>query len=314
MPTPKDLLVGSTGFVGQNLAAAHPFAASCHSSDVSAHYGTTPDLCVYAGVPAAMFLANADPAADLAVMAAARENIRRIAPKRLVLISTIAVYADSRGKTESDAPQPDEQLPAYGKNRLQLEQWVRCDHPDALIVRLPALYGKALKKNFLYDLQTLAPAMLRAEKYAELAAKSELVKTSYLPGAPGFYKQADTADKAALRRFFEGNDFNALAFTDSRSRYQFYPLSRLWSDIETALAAGLELLHLATPPLTAGAVYTAVTGKTDWQNELAKPPFAYDLRTEHAALLGGQNGYLCTEAEELAAIQAFLKGQTAQSI
>ena len=71
----KDLLVGSTGFVGGNLAAKHAFAAVCHSTDIAAQFGAKPDLCVYAGVPAAMFLANADPDADLAVMAAARENL-----------------------------------------------------------------------------------------------------------------------------------------------------------------------------------------------------------------------------------------------
>ena len=53
-----DLLVGSTGFVGGNLLAKHTFAAACHSSDITAQYGTRPDLCVYAGVPAAMFLAK----------------------------------------------------------------------------------------------------------------------------------------------------------------------------------------------------------------------------------------------------------------
>lgn len=36
--------------------AAHTFAAVCHSTDIAAQYGTAPDLCVYAGVPAAMFL------------------------------------------------------------------------------------------------------------------------------------------------------------------------------------------------------------------------------------------------------------------
>lgn len=50
-----DLLVGSTGFVGGNLTAKHTFTAVCHSSDIAAQYGTRPDLCVYAGVPAAMF-------------------------------------------------------------------------------------------------------------------------------------------------------------------------------------------------------------------------------------------------------------------
>ncbi len=300
-----DLLVGSTGFVGGNLAAKHMFAAACHSSDIAAQYGTAPDLCVYAGVPAAMFLANADPEADLAVMRAARENLRKIAPKELVLISTIAVWPDSRSKYEDDTPAADG-LPAYGKNRLQLEQWVREDFPAALIVRLPALYGLGLKKNFLYDLHTITPAMLRPEKYSELAAKSTLVASAYTPADNGFYKLNGTADPAALRAFFAGNDFNALAFTDSRSRYQFYNLGRLWSDIEKARAANLTLLHLCTPPIAAAEVYTAVTGKT-WCNELAKPPFDYDLRSRYAEILGGSGEYLCSKQEELDDITRFLR-------
>lgn len=292
-----DLLVGSTGFVGGNLLAKHTFAAECHSSDITAQYGTRPDLCVYAGVPAAMFLANADPEADLAVMRAARENIRQIAPKRLVLISSIAVLADSRGVYEDSPAQDTEGLPAYGKNRLQLEHWVREDFPDALIVRLPALYGAGIRKNFLFDLHTITPAMLRPEKYSELAAKSPLVKSAYTLADNGFYKLNGTADSAALRAFFAANDFNALAFTDARSRYQFYNLGRLWSDMEAARAADVKLLHLCTPPVSAAEVYTAVTGKADWHNELPKPPFDYDLRSRHAALLGGSGDYLCTKQQ-----------------
>ena len=302
----KDLLVGSTGFVGGNLAAKHAFAAVCHSTDIAAQVGAKPDLCVYAGVPAAMFLANADPDADLAVMAAARENLRQIAPKQLVLISSIAVYADSRGKDEQSPMTPDG-LPAYGRNRLQLERWVREDYPNALIVRLPALYGIGLKKNFLFDLHTITPAMLKPEKYNELAEKFPLVKTGYTLADNGFYKLNGTADKTALKDFFAGNDFNALAFTDSRSRYQFYNLGRLWQDIEAARAAGLTMLHLCTPPISAAEVYTAVTGKADWTNELPKSPFDYDLRSRYAAVLGGSGDYLCTKEEELDDVTNFLR-------
>ena len=302
----KDLLVGSTGFVGGNLAAKHAFAAVCHSTDIAAQFGAKPDLCVYAGVPAAMFLANADPDADLAVMAAARENLRQIASKQLVLISSIAVYADSRGKDEQSPMTPDG-LPAYGRNRLQLERWVREDYPNALIVRLPALYGIGLKKNFLFDLHTITPAMLRLEKYSELAAKSPLVKSAYTLADNGFYKLNGTADPAALRTFFAANDFNALAFTDTRSRYQFYNLGRLWSDMEAARAADVKLLHLCTPPVSAAEVYAAVTGKADWHNELPKPPFDYDLRSRHAALLGGSGDYLCTKQQELDDITRFMR-------
>lgn len=302
---PDTVLVGSTGFVGGNLLAAYPFDAAYHSTDVQNGFGRDNGLVVYAGVPAAMYLANADPAADLAVMAAARENLRRLAPKKVVLISSICVFADSRGKTEADEPTP-EGLAPYGANRLQLERWVREDWPDALIVRLPALYGKGLKKNFLYDLHTITPALLRPDKYRQLAAESELVRISYEDAGNGFYKLSGKADPAALRAWFAAAPFNALAFTDSRSVYQFYDLARLWRDIRTALDADLRVLHLATPPLSAARVYEAFTGKT-FTNHLPGAPFDYDLRTRYAALLGGAGEYLCTEPECLTAVCDFLK-------
>ena len=183
------------------------------------------------------------------------------------------------------------------------------DFPGALIVRLPALYGKGLKKNFLYDLHTLTPALLKPEKYAELAAQSALVAAGYEDGRNGFYRLSGRVDAAELRAFFAANGWNALAFTDSRSKYQFYPLARLWRDIETALAAGLTVLNLTPPPVSAAEVYAHLTGSV-WQNHLAAAPFDYDLRSRHAALLGGQGGYLCTKEEELAEIAAFMKGWT----
>lgn len=299
------VLVGSTGFVGGNLMASHRFDAVYHSTDIEKGFAQPNGLVVYAGVPAAMFLANADPAADLAVMKKARENLQKLRPQRVVLISSIAVYRDSRGKTE-ESPMETEGLSAYGANRLQLEQWVRQDFPDALIVRLPALYGRGLKKNFLYDLRTLTPAMLKADKYAQLAQQSELVKNGYSDGGNGFWKLNGKVDEQELRAFFEQNDFNALAFTDSRSMYQFYDLSKLWGHIQKALDAGLTLVNLTTPPVSAAEVYRAATGKS-FANHLAKEPFDYDLHSIYASVLGGRDGYLCTKEEELASVVEFLK-------
>ena len=111
----KELLVGSTGFVGGNLKRLHEFHAVCHSADIAQHFGSRPELCVYAGIPAAMFLANSAPEEDLQVMRQARENLRRIAPAHVVLISTIAVYGDSRQKNETHQP---DAVSAYGKNRF----------------------------------------------------------------------------------------------------------------------------------------------------------------------------------------------------
>ncbi len=302
----EKVLVGCTGFVGGNLAADGDFTQHYHSVNVAEGFGKENDLVVYAGVPAAMFLANQDPEADLAVMRAARENLRKLNAREVVLISSICVYADSKGKTEVDEPTA-EGLPAYGANRLQLEQWVREDFPNACIVRLPALYGRGLKKNFLYDLHTLTPALLRPEKYENLAAQSALVKESYVDANNGFYKLSGTQDTAVLRAFFAENDFNALCFTDARSMYQFYDLRRLWADIARARAAGCTLVNLATPPCSAAEVYAAVTGKTDFTNTLAAPPFDYDMQTAHAAVFGEEGGYLCTKEAELASIVRYMK-------
>lgn len=302
----KDLLVGSTGFVGGNLLKSHEFYSRCHSSDIKDYFGSSPELCVYAGVPASMVLANSNPDADMDVIREARENIRGIQPKKLVLISSIAVYKDSRGYDE-DSTIIDEGLSAYGRNRLKLEKWIREDFDDVLIIRLPALFGVGLKKNFLYDLHTITPQMLKADKYQELAIKNKAVAEGYTLKDNGFYVLNNKADNHVLRDFFQSNDYNALYFTDSRSRYQFYNLLRLWKDIMIGLDHDLNLLNLSTPPVTAIEVYETITGKDDWKNELEAIPFDYDMRTKYAELYGGTDGYLCTQEEEIQEIKEFME-------
>ena len=301
----KDLLVGATGFVGGNLRQLRSFSAECHSSDVKEYYGSRPECCIYAGVPAAMFLANTAPEQDLEVMKAARENLRMIRPERVVLISTIAVFGDSRGKDETAVPDAES---AYGRNRFQLEQWVREDHAAVTVIRLPALYGRGLKKNFLYDLHRIVPAMLMADKYAELSAQSSLVKSSYIPGANGFYAMKTDCDFPALREWFAASSFNSLCFTDSRSRFQFYHLARLWRDISTALHEKLPLVHLCTPPVSAAEVYQAVRHQSGWSNEIpGRQPFDYDLRSLYAEAFGGSDGYLCSRDAEMREIADFME-------
>lgn len=302
---PTDALVGYTGFVGTNLARSHKFTRMYNSKSIEEAFGTHPGLLVYSGVPSAMFLANDNPEADLSIMRDARENIRRIGPERVVLISSIAVYADSRGKDE-DSEMNADGLPAYGRNRLLLEEWVREDHPNATIVRLPALYGEGLKKNFIYDLINITPALLKPEKYEELSVREPLVGASYADAGNGFMKLKSDADLEALRSWFADQDFNAMSFTDSRSRFQFYDLGNLWDDISSALDHDIKLLNLATPPVTASEVYQHVNGK-EWVNELAAVPFDYDMRTKHADAYGGADGYLCTRDDELAQLKAYIE-------
>lgn len=302
-----EFLVGYTGFVGSNLAAGHSFDGLYNSKNIAQAYGKRPDLLVYAGVRAEMFLANHDPEADLANLRQAADNIARIAPKRLALISTISVYDAPRGADE-DTPIDRTKLTPYGANRRWLEEWVEAHVPDHLIVRLPALYGRGLKKNFLYDYIHYLPPMLTAAKRAELGAAEPLIAESYLPQGNGFYKcrPVEGAERAALKAAFRRTGFSALNFTDSRSRYQFYGLSGLWEDVSRGLELGLTKLNLATQPVSAGEVYRYLTGEA-FVNELDKPPFDYDFRTKHAAALGGADGYLQDRDQVLAGIRSFVE-------
>jgi hypothetical protein len=302
---PKTLLVGDTGFVGSNLASQYPFTATANSATVATSYGTAPDLCVYAGVRSEKFLANSAPEQDYEQIEAAIENIRRIEARRLVLVSTIDVYHTPLAVNES-SPVDTAGLHPYGLHRYRLEEWVASHVPEHLIVRLPALFGKGIKKNFIYDLINVIPALLKEEKYRELAARDILIRDSYVRQDNGFYKMAVSGDveRRRLKSAFEAAGFSALNFTDSRARFQFYHLAYLWKHIQIALAAGLRVLNLATEPLSAAEVYQTVRG-TVFCNELSTPPPRYDFRTQHAALFNGSNGYVFNRQQVLADIAAF---------
>lgn len=158
------ILVGHTGFVGSNLLEAADFDACYNSKNILEAYGSKPELLVYAGVPAAKFLANRNPGLDMACINQAKQNISCISPDNLILISTIDVFSNPVNVDE-DAEISLAGLHAYGKNRYMLEKWVREEYPEALIVRLPALFGKKLKKNFLYDMLHPVPKMLAKETF-----------------------------------------------------------------------------------------------------------------------------------------------------
>ena len=153
-------LVGYTGFVGSNIyeAAGENILAVYNSKNIEEAYGTNPDLLIYAGLRAEKYLANNAPEKDMELIIQAEENIAKINPKKLVLISTIDVFKNPIGADENTAIDT-ENLHAYGYNRYQLELWVREKYPNALIIRLPGLFGKNIKKNFIYDYINLIPFM-----------------------------------------------------------------------------------------------------------------------------------------------------------
>ena len=299
------ILVGYTGFVGSNIASNHNFDAIFNSKNISHSFGLKPDLCIYAGIPSEKFIAEKNPDADLGIIYNAINNIKRIQPRQLVLISTIDVYprpfdVDENSEIEIVHTHP------YGLHRFYLEQWVKDNLSNYLIIRLPALFGKNIKKNFIFDLINIVPSILSETKYLELSGISSLIKESYSFYKDGFYKCIVNSDQqTALKSKFQMLDFSALNFTDSRISYQFYNLSYLWSHINIALDRGLSLLNLAVEPVRVDELYWALKGE-QFINEINEHIPNYDFKTRFAELFDGKNGYIFHKEKVVSDIYKFV--------
>lgn len=285
-------LVGYTGFVGSNLAKSFKFDGLYNSKNIVEAYGTNPDLLVYSGVPAEKFLANNNPEKDLKIIRNAFDNIKKINPKRVVLISTIDVYKNPINVDENASIDIEGLLP-YGFNRYQLEKMVEENFENHLIVRLPGLYGENIKKNFIYDLINVIPSLLTEEKYNELLEKDNFINGYYIKQDNGFYKciSLNENQRKNLKEYFNKIGFSALNFTDSRSIFQFYNLSYLWEHINLASSAGIKKLNLATEPILISELYSYIK-EENFNNELTKEPFNYDYRTKYEYVFKGKSGYI----------------------
>lgn len=301
-----EALVGYTGFVGSNIIKSHKFDCLYNSKNIEDAFDSQFDLLVYSGVKAEKFLANKFPKEDMEHIKGAIDNIKKINPKKLVLISTTDVYDKTYDVNELTSIGTNN-FNTYGLDRFFLEQWVEQNIKDYMIVRLPALYGINLKKNFIFDLINLIPAMLNENKFNELNVNNKLSKY-YQRQINGFYKliELDSNEREYLKQYFNNNDFNALNFTDSRAMFQFYNLDYLWQHIELGLKNNIKKLNIVTEPIVASELYKLIKGK-EFINEINDNFQRYNINTIYDNIFGGKNGYIFDKAFILSDIEKFIK-------
>jgi len=309
-----NIIVGYTGFVGSNICRQHTFDGAYNSKNVTESYGSNPDLCVYAGVRAEKFTADMFPQQDLVHINETLSSIQKINPEKLVLISTVDVIPSPQEKdVYEDTPYKTDKLTPYGQNRLYLENEVRKLYPAALVVRLPALFGEGLKKNFIYDLINYIPAMLKKTKFEELYAQAPQLGDFYKEDGNGFFRLKTNIsfdDKSMLKALFEKLGFSALNFTDSRSKFSFYNLEYLWEHVKILLDNEIKLAHMATEPVSAGEVYLAVHGK-HFVNETMPQPFDYSFfKTRLARLFGRREDYVFDKSMVISEVVNFINNKT----
>lgn len=306
-------LIGDTGFVGGVLARQVAFAKAYNSRTIDLIQGERFGALVCAGAPAAMWAANANPEGDRANLQRLASHIESASAGRLILISSIAVLDDvAAGYTEADARY--ETLEAYGRNRRELELRVM-EHPEAIVIRLPALFGPGLKKNFIFDIMNPIPSFLKTDRYQQIYASLGVDERVTMDRFFSFDAELqmhkldragldDSGKRQELEAAFDRGGFAATAFTNSESEYQYYNLERLKNDIETCVEQGIKVLHICSEPLRAGDLHEALTGKA-FRN--AGPPvWKEDMRTMHGRAFGRNGPHLYGRGEVIEELRNFV--------
>jgi len=146
----RTALIGHTGLVGSNLLRQARFSDCFNSKNIESIVGREFDLVVCAGAPAVKWLANREPAADLANLERLMWCLEGVRAREFILISTVDVFPVPVHVHEY-SPIDENQQHAYGRHRYLLERLVASQFSAATIVRLPGLFGPGLKKNVIFD-------------------------------------------------------------------------------------------------------------------------------------------------------------------
>lgn len=310
----KSALIGYTGFVGSNLKNQYIFSDLYNSKNYLELKDTEYDTVVCAGIPAAMWMANKNPDQDLKLINDLLDVIKTMKVKYFVLISSIAVYKSPVININEDSKQFENNI-AYGKNRRYAETVIQNKFNNYSIIRLPALFGNNLKKNFLYDLKNQEPAFLTEAKLAEIKkslSESEqdfLAKYYIFDERKNMYvfsKELAIKDSAReqIIKILNIANFTALNFTNSESFYQFYSLNNLWKDINIAIENNIKELNICSEPLQASDIAKKFFN-IDLTNDNGQVPFNYDMHTKYAGLWNKTGNYQYSKNDILAELEKF---------
>lgn len=154
-PGPASALFGHTGLVGTTLRRTLKFEHCFNSQNLDEARGGVFSNVVFCSMPAVKWLANKEPEKDLQVLQQLKDALASITCDQFILISTIDVYQPpNSGLDESAATEAlsNSALHPYGKHRALLEEFVCTQFSNHCIIRLPALFGLHLRKNYVYDL------------------------------------------------------------------------------------------------------------------------------------------------------------------
>lgn len=150
-------LIGNTGFIGKNISDQMNCEKVYNSSNINDLTLSTHHTLVCSAPSASKWLINKDPVKDLHNILDIFQLISSAKFNNFVLISTIDTLSYLTDNNEDQSFKVDYLDTSYGGNRSIFEKFVVENIPNSHVIRLPALFGKYLKKNSFFDLMTDNP-------------------------------------------------------------------------------------------------------------------------------------------------------------
>lgn len=98
---------------------------------------------------------------------------------------------------------------------------------------------------------------------------------------------------------------NILEKIEVRSRFQFYDLDRLWSDIRIAIKNNIRLIHLFPEPVATAEIVDAFFPELEVGSD-PMPIASYDFQTHYAPIFGRSDGYIYPKSEVIERLGSFI--------
>jgi nucleoside-diphosphate-sugar epimerase len=99
---------------------------------------------------------------------------------------------------------------------------------------------------------------------------------------------------------------NCLHLIHHKSVFQFYDMSRLWSDLQIIRGNGIRVINFSTEPVSVAEIAEHCFEK-EFNNVIDKPPAIYDMRSLHAHYFNAVSPYMITKEEVFGGIREFVR-------
>ena len=150
-----NILIGHTGFIVNHLIQKMEFNQLFNTQNINTFNNTALNHqnLYLSCLPAKKYLVNQNPQSDIQNINNIINQIKHKSYEKIILISTIDVYCNAPIHSTENF-YPEFLIPNYGSNRYFFEILVKkyLNYQKLTIIRLPALFGKNIKKNILFDL------------------------------------------------------------------------------------------------------------------------------------------------------------------